>query len=152
MKIERAKALVITLCLCGLCNFQTLHAQLTDLARLEYSFIPSSKSEDQYTRLRLALNYPIKTKEDCYLVVGAEYNRILLNLNEPYPFDASRLDALNIVDLSIGYTFKTSENWRIGLRVTPRIASTWNESLTSDDLFLNGGIFSLAYSLSACDG
>jgi len=131
------KLFCITFLLC----FYFGNSQLTDIARLEYSFIPSSKSEDQYTRLRALLNYPIKVKEDNYLIIGAEYNRVLLNVNEEYPFDTSVLDALNIIDLNIGYTFKTSENWRIGLKVNPRIASTLNGKITQDDLFLNGGLF-----------
>ena len=122
-------------------SYDSINAQLTDLARLEYSFIPSSKSEDQYTRLRALFNYPIKIKNDNYLIVGAEYNRILLNLRENYPFDRSTLSALNIIDLNIGYTFRTSEYWRIGLKINPRIASTLNSTITKDDVFLNGGVF-----------
>lgn len=122
-------------------SYNSINAQLTDLARLEYSFIPSSKSEDQYTRLRALFNYPIKIKNDNYLIVGAEYNRILLNLRENYPFDRSTLSALNIIDLNIGCTFRTSEYWRIGLKINPRIASTLNSTITKDDVFLNGGVF-----------
>ncbi len=47
----------------SICCIQFAEAQLTDLARLEYSFIPSRKSEDQYTRLRALINYPIKIKD-----------------------------------------------------------------------------------------
>ena len=121
----------------------TAFAQLTDLARLEYSFIPKSNSEDQYTRLRALLNYPIKISEDNYLVVGAEYNRVLLNLEDNYPFDTSLLETINIIDLNIGYTFKTSEKWRIGLKFNPRIASTLTTKLTQDDFFMNGGVFAI---------
>jgi len=91
--------------------------------------------------LRALFNYPIKIKNDNYLIVGAEYNRILLNLRENYPFDRSTLSALNIIDLNIGYTFRTSEYWRIGLKINPRIASTLNSTITKDDVFLNGGVF-----------
>ncbi|WP_231928699.1 DUF6268 family outer membrane beta-barrel protein [Formosa sp. Hel1_31_208] len=131
--------------LISLCGFfaHTASAQLTDLARLEYSFIPKSNSEDQYTRLRALVNYPIKTKEDCYLVIGAEYNRIILNLEDNYPFDASLIESIQVIDLNIGYTFKTSENWRLGFKFNPRIASTLTNSLTSDDIFINGGAFAI---------
>ena len=118
-------------------------AQLTDLARLEYSFIPKSRSEDQYTRLRALVNYPIELKKDNYLVIGGEYNRIILNLEEDYPFDKSLLETLNIIDLNIAYTFKTSEFWRFGLKINPRIASTLTEKITGDDLFLNGGVYAI---------
>ena len=126
---------------CFLFVFQFSIAQLTDLARLEYSFIPQSNSEDQYTRLRAILNYPIEVKEGSYLIVGAEYNRIFLNLEENYPFDTSVLDRIHIIDLNIGYTFKWNEKWRLGAKFNPRIASTLNKSLNADDFFMNGGVF-----------
>lgn len=123
------------------CCFQFVQAQLTDLARLEYSFIPKSRSEDQYTRLRALINYPIALKKDNYLIIGAEYNRIILDLEEDYPLDRTLLETITVIDLNIAYTFKTSEFWRFGLKVNPRIASTLTQKITSDDLFLNGGVF-----------
>ncbi|ULC58731.1 DUF6268 family outer membrane beta-barrel protein [Flaviramulus sp. BrNp1-15] len=116
-------------------------AQLTDLARLEYSFIPKSNSDDQYTRLRALLNYPIEVKNNAYFIVGAEYNRVLLNLEDNYPFDTSGLNKIHIIDFNIGYTFKWSEKWRFGVKFNPRIASTLTKQLMSDDYFINGGVF-----------
>ena len=75
-------------------------AQLTDLARLEYSYIPKSNSEDSFDRVRLLLNYPIKTKEDCYLIIGADYSRITLSLEDDYPFKSSNLRRLHIIDFN----------------------------------------------------
>ncbi len=121
--------------------FQFSNAQLTDLVRLEYSFIPQTKSEDQYTRLRALVNYPIKVKSDSYFIIGAEYNRIFLNLEEDYPFDKSILNRIHVIDLNMGYTFKWNENWRLGFKFNPRIASTLTKSLNSDDYFMNGGAF-----------
>ncbi|MFD2724730.1 DUF6268 family outer membrane beta-barrel protein [Hyunsoonleella rubra] len=118
-----------------------VEAQLTDLVRVEYSFIPQSRSEDRYTRLRALLNYPIKVKEGNYLVVGAEYNNILLELEEDYPFDASRINKIHVIDLNLAYTFKWNPRWRVGMKFNPRIASTLTRSLVSDDYFMNGGLF-----------
>lgn len=140
MDRKLCRLFLITMCCC---ISQTMLAQLTDLARIEYSFIPKSNSEDQYTRLRALLNYPIETKEDCYLIIGAEYNRIILNLEDEYPFDTSLLEIISVIDLNLGYTFKTSENWRLGFKFNPRIASTLTERITSDDFFLNGGVFAI---------
>ncbi|WP_239000283.1 DUF6268 family outer membrane beta-barrel protein [Hyunsoonleella ulvae] len=127
--------------LLSLMGIQHGHCQLTDIARLEYSFIPQSNSEDNYNRLRALFNYPIETKKDCYLVVGAEYNRVILNLEEDYPFDTSALDRIHIIDLNLGYTFKWKDTWRVGLNFNPRISSTLTTSLSMDDFFLNGGVF-----------
>ncbi|MEP3836321.1 MAG: DUF6268 family outer membrane beta-barrel protein [Algibacter sp.] len=120
---------------------QFCHAQLTDLARLEYSFIPQSNSEDQYTRLKVLLNFPIKVKENNYLILGAEYNRILLNLEDGYNFDVSSLNKIHVIDLNVGYTFKWNESWRFGVKINPRIASTLSEPLSAEDYFFNGGVF-----------
>ena len=120
------------------CN---VRAQLTDLARIEYSFIPKSKSEDQYTRLRLLLNYPIKVKEDSYFIIGTQYNRIILNLRDYPNLDESFIETLTILDVSFAYTYKMNEKWRAAFKVTPRLASTLNEKISSDDLFINGGVF-----------
>ena len=122
-------------------TFHYSFGQLSDLVRLEYSFIPQSNSDDRYTRLRAILNYPIKIKKSDYLVIGAEYNRILLNLEEDYPFNTSSLDLIHVIDLNLGYTFKWKDKWRVGAKFNPRIASTMSKSLTSDDYFINGGLF-----------
>ncbi|WP_242093189.1 DUF6268 family outer membrane beta-barrel protein [Aestuariivivens sediminicola] len=121
--------------------YNNTNAQLTDLLRLEYSFIPKNKSEDHYTRLRGLINYPIKLSEDGYLIVGGEYNRILLNLEDDYPFETALLDKIHVIDLSLGYTFKWNDKWRAGFKFNPRIASTLTKSLVSEDYFMNGGVY-----------
>nr|WP_290856816.1 DUF6268 family outer membrane beta-barrel protein [Flaviramulus sp.] len=136
------RGLILVISLFFISNFAI--AQLNDLARLEYSFIPKSKSEDQYTRLRALINFPIEVKNDAYFIIGAEYNRILLNLEDAYPFDTSALDKIHVIDLNIGYTFKLNEAWRFGFKFNPRIASTLTMQLSSDDYFMNGGIFFIA--------
>ncbi|WP_299671303.1 DUF6268 family outer membrane beta-barrel protein [uncultured Polaribacter sp.] len=130
-------------CLLGIVFFVSyfLNAQLTDLARLEYSFIPKNNSEDQYTRIRALVNYPIEVKEDSYFVVGGEYNRIFLNLNDKYPFNTSFLETITVIDLNFAYTYKMNDIWRVAYSISPRLASTLNKKLTKDDFFLNGGVF-----------
>ena len=125
----------------ALVSITQANAQLTDLARIEYSFIPKSESEDRYTRLRALFNYPLELKENTYLVLGAEYNNVLLELRDDYPFDRSLLETIHIIDLNIGYTFKTKSGLRWGAKFNPRIASTLNSKLTIDDFFLNGGVY-----------
>lgn len=133
--------ILLTLMLLGSVN--VANAQLTDLARLEYSYVPKSNSEDSFDRVRALLNYPIKTSEDCYLIVGAEYSRLTLDLEDSYPFPTSNLRRLHILDFNVGYTFKLNKNWRLGAKVTPRIASTLRHKITGDDIFLNGGIYAI---------
>lgn len=118
-------------------------AQLTDIARLEYSFIPQSNSEDQYTRFRALFNYPIEVKKGTYFVLGAEYNRVHLKLEEPYPFETDIIDKFHVIDFSMVYTFKTNDNWRLGFKVYPRIASTLTKSITWQDFFINGGVYAI---------
>jgi hypothetical protein len=131
----------LTILLGFLFVFQLSFGQLTDIARLEYSFIPKSKSEDRYTRLKALFNYPIELKNKSYLIVGAEYNRILLSLEDDYPFDVSALKRIHVIDLNFSYTFKWNKVWRFGVNFNPRIASTLTSPLRSNDYFMNGGVF-----------
>ncbi|WP_411768168.1 DUF6268 family outer membrane beta-barrel protein [Winogradskyella sp. A3E31] len=133
------------------CFSVEIEAQITDLARIEYSFIPKRKSEDRYTRLRALLNYPIEIKEDAYLVLGGEYNHVILDLDDKYNFETTPLETLHIIDFSVGYTFKMSEHWRVGAKINPRVASTLTEDFSINDMFLNGGVFFIKDRLDATD-
>lgn len=121
----------------------TANAQLTDLARVEYSYIPKNNSEDSFDRFRFLLNYPIKISKEAYLLIGGEYSRITLNLEDSYPFPTSNLRRLHVLDFNLGYTFKMSENWRFGAKITPRLASTLRHKISGDDIFLNGGVYAI---------
>lgn len=135
----------------SMCCVHSVKAQLADLARLEYSFIPSSNSEDNYTRLKALVNYPIKIKDKNYLIIGGEYNRIILNLEDEYPFDTKPLRKLHIIDLNIAYLFNSKSMWRFGFKINPRIASTLTKQLTMDDIFLNGGAYVIKDRTDATD-
>jgi hypothetical protein len=140
MKNQTVKYIVIAMLIMA---FQNTYAQLTDLARLEYSYIPKGNSEDSFNRFRGLINYPISTSEDCYLIVGGEYSRIALNIEDDHSFKASNLKRLHIIDLNIGYTFKLENDWRLGAKISPRIASTLRHKITGKDLFLNGGVYAI---------
>ena len=130
---------VLLLCLCS----QVLSAQFTDIARLEYSLIPKSKSEDVYTRLSALINYPITLKNESYFIFGGAYNRVILNLDDEYPFDVTQFSTITIIDLNLAYTFKARRNWRLGFKLNPRIASTLTEKITTDDFFINAGAYAI---------
>ncbi|NQY06296.1 MAG: hypothetical protein HRT68_08960 [Flavobacteriaceae bacterium] len=108
----------------------TVKAQINDIARIDYTIIPSS-SDVEFTRVRAILNYPIKLKEDKYLFLGFDYSNIQLNLLEGnYPFDVNQLNDFHLVDLSVGYLAKISEDWRFGIRFRPGFST----NLTSNDI------------------
>jgi len=140
MKTQILKFLIVTLILF---TIETTYAQLTDLARIEYSYIPKGKSDDSFKRFRAILNYPIKTAEDTYLVIGGEYSNIGFDIEDNYPFDTSNLRQLHIIDLNVAYTFKLKSGWRLGAKISPRIASTLRQKITGDDLLLNGGVYAI---------
>lgn len=140
MKNKTAKFIIVALFVIA---FQNAYSQLTDLVRLEYSYIPKSNSEDSFKRFRGLINYPIKTSKDCYLVVGGEYSRIALNIEDNYPFNTSNLNRLHVIDLNVAYTFKHKNGWRFGAKISPRIASTLKQKITGDDFLLNGGVYAI---------
>jgi len=141
IKIVKLKVIKILVLVLFVCYISESKAQFSDLVQLEYSFIPKTKSEDQYTRYKLALNYPLKISEknSGYLFFGTEFNRIVLDLNDSYPFDSEIFRTINVIDLKLGYSFRMKNpEWRVGLLFAPRIASTLNTGITKDDIFLNG--------------
>lgn len=130
---------------------QGASAQLSDLLRLEYSFIPKRESENKYNRFRGLFNYPIKVGEDQYLIVGGEYNRIILNFEDSYSFETEGLKRVHVIDATLGYTFKVNDDWRLAARVTPRIASTLTSKITGEDFFINGGVYAILDKRKATD-
>ena len=65
-----------------------MQAQLSDLARVDYTYIPNAKSNIEYQRFRALFNYPIPLKgEDTYLFLGLDYSTIQLYSEVDFSFD-----------------------------------------------------------------
>ena len=116
-------------------------AQLSDLARLDFTFIPLSGSEGiEYTRTRALFNVPIalKKEKDQYLFLGLDYSNINLNIEDDIPFDIDQLDDFQLLDFSITYTQKLKNNWRLGIRLKPGFSTNLTaSSLSFADLVLS---------------
>ncbi|WP_155839745.1 DUF6268 family outer membrane beta-barrel protein [Aquimarina latercula] len=107
-----------------MCSF-LVSGQLSDLAKLDYTLLPSGGNKTEYSRVRALFNYPIKlnTKNSSYLIVGLDYSKIGTVFTEETTFDYSSLEDFQLLDLNIGYTTKLKNNWRIGVRMTPGIST-----------------------------
>ena len=109
----------------GLC---TLSAQTTDLARLEYTLIPQANSDNSINRFRGFVNFPIPLEWDgSYLVPGLEYRNVDLDIEDRVPFDIKNVQKFQMFRLSMGYTFKMSKAWRVGMKVGVEIASNFEQ-------------------------
>ena len=99
------------------------YAQLSDIARVDYTYIPESNSSIGYNRIRVLFNAPIKLKkESTYLFLGLDYSNINLKI-EDSSIDNRELSDFQLLDLNIGYTTPLKNNWRIGVRFSPGISS-----------------------------
>ena len=118
-------------------------AQVSDLARIEYTSIPQSKSENSVSRFRAFVNYPIRMKwEDCYLVVGIEYRNLDLDFNDPVPFSVDNLGKFQLFRTTVAYTFKMKRNWRFAAKVGLEVDSNFDESkITRNDTKFTGALF-----------
>lgn len=115
------------------------YAQLSDLARIDYTILPGGSSDIQYNRIRGLFNYPIKLKkEDSYLFLGLDYSTINLVMDDTPSFDKEALSGFQLLDLNIGYTTPLKNDWRLGMRLTPGFSS----NLTANDLSLEDVIIS----------
>lgn len=114
-------------------------AQLSDLARIDYTSLPSSSSGIEYNRTRALFNYPIKLKkEGTVLFLGLDYSNINLIMDENVAFVNDELDGFQLLDVNIGYTTPLKNDWRLGVRLTPGFSS----NLTANDLSLEDVIIS----------
>lgn len=128
---------------CILCFCLTeAHAQLSDLARIDYTYIPNAKSNVEYKRLRALFNYPIKLKDDnTYLFLGLDYSNIHLNSEIEFPFETRDLNDFQLLNFSVGYTTPLRNNWRLGAVFQPGFSTNLvADALSIKDIVLSGTV------------
>lgn len=141
-EIKNIAKIVIVLLLLFLSNKG--NAQLNDLARIDFTYIPNSDSDDvEYSRFKALGNYPFKLKkEGAYLLVGLSYSNIHLRFQDDnLPFDKDLLNDFQLLDVPIGYTQKLKNDWRLGIRFTPGISTNLTaNALTFKDVVFSGDV------------
>lgn len=117
-------------------------AQLSDLAAIDYTILPSGDSNIEYNRIRGLFNYPIKLKkEGTYLLLGLDYSNINVTMADNPSFDKEVLRDFQLLDFNIGYTTPLKNDWRLGLRLTPGFSSNLTANdLSIDDIIISGDI------------
>lgn len=120
---------------------QTSQAQLTDLARLEYTYFPQDNSDNTFKRLRAFVNYPYEIYEDAYLVVGLEYRNINLTLRDEQPFSNTDIERFQSFTGSIGFTDKLKNDWRYAIQGEVKLASNFENSITGEDYIFGGSVY-----------
>lgn len=123
--------------------FVSLKAQVTDLARLEYTYIPQANSDNDVNRIRAFVNYPIQLGwEGSFLVIGVEYRNLGLDFNDPVPFNLDALGQFQMFRSSVAFTYKMKKNWRFAAKAGVEINSNFEENkIISDDVNFTGAVF-----------
>ncbi len=124
--------------------FNYVRSQGTNLARVEYAYIPQSSSDNVYSSIRFSANYPIKIDEEgTYLVIGTQYRYNSLDIQDGLLFDdQGDLNNFHTVGIEVGYTFKMKNNWRFGAKLGSGISSNFEGSgIESDDFRSMGSIY-----------
>ena len=130
-------------------------AQTTDLARIEYLYLPFSKSANSLSRYRALIQAPIpinKEKKN-YLVVGFEYRYVDININDSEDVEAfteltptsnfqdNLVTSVQQFDAYLGYTWTGENNWRFGVKFGPKFQSDFKDGLQSDDIIYEGAVY-----------
>ncbi len=131
----------ILLCFLSFCCSE-VQAQLSDLARIDYTLIPNAKSNVEYSRFRALFNYPIKIKDDdSYLFLGLDYSNIHLRSEIDFPFDTRDLNDFQLLDFSISYTTPLKNDWRLAVRFQPGFSTNLvADALSIKDVVLSGTV------------
>lgn len=117
-------------------------AQISDLARVDFTIIPRGNSEIEYNRLRGLFNYPVKLKkEGRYLIFGFDYSHINLKMDDNLAFEKDELEGFQLLDFNFGYTTPLKNNWRFAGRFMPGFSSNLTANdLNFEDLVLSGDL------------
>ncbi len=137
------KNLLIIYCII-FCVIPALRSQDTDLARIEYAYIPQSKSDNVYSRFRISGNYPIKMNDrGTYLVMSFQYRLNSLQLkDESIVVDTNGLEEFHTIGFELGYTYKMKNDWRFGVKAGIRLSSNLEASgINGDDFRYAGSIY-----------
>jgi len=125
-------------------TYSVMCSQDTNLARVEYTYLPQANSANRYSRFKVFANYPIKMYgESTYFIVGAGYKYHNLAVNDPISIaDKSSINEFHSAGVNLGYTFKFSEKWRFGAKVGILVSSNFEgDRLRSDDFIYSGAVY-----------
>ena len=120
-------------------------AQTTDIARLEYTYIPFSKSNNSLSQFRalLQLPIPLDSEKNNILVAGFDYRYIDIDILDAVPFAVDQVSSVQRMDAYLGYVYKVSSNWRLGIKGGVRIASTLNHAASGDDYIYTASVYAI---------
>ena len=121
-------------------SFVIVNAQISDLARVDYTFFPAGDSIVQFNKFNALVNVPIKLKNEAYLLLGLDYSDINLRFGNNIPgIDKSKIEQFRLLDFNISYIQQLDDEWTFGARFTPGFSSNLTEnSLLFDDMVFSG--------------
>ena len=125
----------------SLASYFSSVCQTTDLARTEYTWFPQDDSDNSFRRFKTFVNYPIKLKNENYIIPGIEYQNVEFQFNDDVPFETQNLDRYQYFKVNLAYLKKFSDNWRYAVEAGLVATSNFQTSLISDDLLFNGSIY-----------
>ncbi|GGX04921.1 DUF6268 family outer membrane beta-barrel protein [Aquimarina muelleri] len=120
-----------------------LQAQMSDLARVEYTYFPQRDSDNSFRRFRAFARLPIKLNDKgSFLVPGIEYRNVNFIYRDKTSFNTNDLERFSSIEASLGYTFKLKNYWRFAVQSGVIAASNFEEhKLISDDLLFTGSFY-----------
>lgn len=120
-----------------------MYSQATDLARIEYTNFPQSKSDNSFSRFKSFVKLPIKLNaKGAYLVPGIQYEYVKFQLKDATPFPIEKLEKLQSYSFTLGYTYKMTEDWRFGVEGEAYATSNFETNeLQTEDIEYTGSIY-----------
>lgn len=117
------------------------HSQISDLAKIEYTYFPQADSDNSFRRFKTGFTFPIKMgNDDSYLLPSLEYENVHFKYRDFTPFEkGDDLDRYQSFTLGLGYTYEMNEEWRVGIQGGLMMASNFEGgTIINDDLLYTG--------------
>ncbi len=113
---------------------QSTFGQILDLARIDYTTVPGSKSNFEYQRTRFIFNYPFKVGESGYFFAGLDYSKINFQFQEEEDsFDKENTEDFTLLDLNLTYTVPLENDWRFAIQASPGVSSNFESGYERAD-------------------
>ncbi|MBQ0733390.1 hypothetical protein [Aquimarina celericrescens] len=127
------------------CFVMAMQSQVSDLARLEYTYFPQRSSDNSFRRLRVFAKYPIRLNDKgSYLVPGIEYRNVNFIYRDATFFETNDLERFSSFTGSLIYTFKMNNDWRFVAQTGVIVASNFEgDGINADDTILTGALLFL---------
>ena len=117
-----------------------MFSQERELVSMSYDFMPNGQNQVDFSRYRVALNFPRKMKKG-FITNRLAFSQYRLYYDDDKLSFVPSIEKLYAANYNINYTQWISDGWMFGVNTLVGIQSNLRSGLGSEDFNFGGGFF-----------